>query len=64
MRRRRIAPGPPEEVGEYRQMAKECRVHAERARSAELRVFNLELAQYWDDTADEIERKLVRRPRS
>jgi len=36
--------------------------YAHRAHSAELRGFNLELAQYWDDVAEEIDRKLVRRP--
>jgi hypothetical protein len=33
---------------------------AERADSAEFRAFNLELAQYWDEIADELERKSSR----
>jgi hypothetical protein len=63
VRRQHVKSNPPEEVSKYRLMAKECRVHAEGARSTQLRAFNLELAQYWEDVADEIERKLVR-PRS
>jgi hypothetical protein len=43
----------------YRLMARECLAHAERARSAEVRALNLELAQYWNEMGDEIERKLV-----
>jgi hypothetical protein len=39
------------QVDPYRQMAEECRAHAQLAPTAELRALNLELAQYWDDVA-------------
>jgi hypothetical protein len=39
------------QVDTYRQMAEQCRAHAQLARTAELRALNLELAQYWDDVA-------------